>query len=323
MKSAVRPPRPSSISQKSDDATRQRALALALDEQVAENGDERGRERRVGHERPHRVRDQEGDLEGVDRAADAEDRRLRDLPHEPDDPREPGRDREDDARAREASRRISSPAPPRASGATVGTATCAASPSSSSACASSSISSPRSRRRTEDRRRPLGRVLRDRPAVERRVALEVRRLALLAAAAVALQPPLLPLPLGVLHEGSIGRGVATIARPASCGSFSEMPNIKQQEKRVRQAARQRQENLRWRSTAKTLMRRLDEAVADGDAKETEARHRELVQLARPRRGERRPPPEHRRSAQVSGREARRRHSREVSALSRCERRAGG
>ncbi|HEY2741718.1 MAG TPA: 30S ribosomal protein S20 [Gaiellaceae bacterium] len=56
-----------------------------------------------------------------------------------------------------------------------------------------------------------------------------------------------------------------------------MPNIKQQEKRVRQAARQRQENLRWRSTAKTLMRRLDEAVAEGDAKETEARHRELVQ----------------------------------------------
>jgi len=55
-----------------------------------------------------------------------------------------------------------------------------------------------------------------------------------------------------------------------------MPNIKQQEKRVRQAARQRQENLRWRSTAKTLMRRLSDAVAEGDAPETEARHRELV-----------------------------------------------
>ncbi len=56
-----------------------------------------------------------------------------------------------------------------------------------------------------------------------------------------------------------------------------MPNIRQQEKRVRQAARQRQENLRWRSTAKTLMRRLNEAVADADAAETDARHRELVQ----------------------------------------------
>jgi small subunit ribosomal protein S20 len=57
-----------------------------------------------------------------------------------------------------------------------------------------------------------------------------------------------------------------------------MPNIKQQEKRVRQAARQRQENLRWRSSAKTLMRRLREAATDGDAEETETRHRELVQL---------------------------------------------
>jgi small subunit ribosomal protein S20 len=57
-----------------------------------------------------------------------------------------------------------------------------------------------------------------------------------------------------------------------------MPNIKQQEKRVRQAARQRQENLRWRSSAKTMMRRLREASTDGDAEETEARHRELVQL---------------------------------------------
>ena len=131
--------------------------------------------------------------------------------------------------------------------------------------------------RAEDRGRVLGRILRDGPGVERRVALEVRRLALLAAAAVALEPPLVPLPLGVVHEGSIGRGVATIARPASRGSFTEMPNIKQQEKRVRQAARQRQENLRWRSTAKTLMRRLNEAVADGDAEETETRHRELVQ----------------------------------------------
>ena len=55
-----------------------------------------------------------------------------------------------------------------------------------------------------------------------------------------------------------------------------MPNIKQQEKRVRQAARQRQENLRWRSTAKTLMRRLRETAEAGDAEATQAAHRELV-----------------------------------------------
>lgn len=55
-----------------------------------------------------------------------------------------------------------------------------------------------------------------------------------------------------------------------------MPNIKQQEKRVRQAVRQRQENLRWRSTAKTLMRRLRAAADEGDAAAVESSHRELV-----------------------------------------------
>ena len=55
-----------------------------------------------------------------------------------------------------------------------------------------------------------------------------------------------------------------------------MPNIRQQEKRVRQATRQRVENLRWRSTAKTLMRRLRDAADEGDATTVDERHRELV-----------------------------------------------
>jgi small subunit ribosomal protein S20 len=55
-----------------------------------------------------------------------------------------------------------------------------------------------------------------------------------------------------------------------------MPNIQQQKKRVRQAGRQRIENLRWRSTAKTLMRRLREAADAGDATVVGERHRELV-----------------------------------------------
>jgi small subunit ribosomal protein S20 len=55
-----------------------------------------------------------------------------------------------------------------------------------------------------------------------------------------------------------------------------MPNIRQQEKRVRQAARQRVENLRWRSTAKTLMRRLQEAADGNDTAAVEERHKELV-----------------------------------------------
>ena len=55
-----------------------------------------------------------------------------------------------------------------------------------------------------------------------------------------------------------------------------MANIKQQKKRVGIAARERLENLRYRSTVKTLTRRLREAVAEGDADQVAERHRNLV-----------------------------------------------
>jgi small subunit ribosomal protein S20 len=55
-----------------------------------------------------------------------------------------------------------------------------------------------------------------------------------------------------------------------------MPNIKQQEKRVRTAARERLQNLRYRSTVKTLTKRLQGAVAEGDAATIENEHRQLV-----------------------------------------------
>jgi small subunit ribosomal protein S20 len=55
-----------------------------------------------------------------------------------------------------------------------------------------------------------------------------------------------------------------------------MPNIRQQKKRVRTAAEERLQNLRYRSTAKTLMRRLETAVAEGDEASVTAAHRELV-----------------------------------------------
>ena len=55
-----------------------------------------------------------------------------------------------------------------------------------------------------------------------------------------------------------------------------MPNIRQQEKRVRSAARQRLENLRYRSSVKTLTKRLESAVADGDAEAIAAEHLQLV-----------------------------------------------
>ena len=55
-----------------------------------------------------------------------------------------------------------------------------------------------------------------------------------------------------------------------------MANITQQKKRVDIAARQRLENLRYRSTIKTLAKRLETAVADGDEAAVAAEHRELV-----------------------------------------------
>src|SRR6185503_8840758 len=85
------------------------------------------------------------------------------------------------------------------------------------------------------------------------------------------------LPLGHVHALLVGRGFtharrifpeaaaapasATIAPPAPSGPF-RMPNIQQQKKRVRIAARQRLENLRYRSTIKTLTKRLETAVED-------------------------------------------------------------
>jgi small subunit ribosomal protein S20 len=57
-----------------------------------------------------------------------------------------------------------------------------------------------------------------------------------------------------------------------------MPNIKQQKKRVRIAAEERLENLRYRSTIKTLTKRLQSAVADGDEEAVATERRRLEQL---------------------------------------------
>jgi len=57
-----------------------------------------------------------------------------------------------------------------------------------------------------------------------------------------------------------------------------MPNIKQQKKRVRTAAEARLENLRYRSTIKTLTKRLAAAANGGDATVVETEHRNLVKL---------------------------------------------
>ena len=102
MKSAVTPPRTSSVSQKSVEATRQARCLLALLEQLAEDGDERAGERRVRDERAHEVRDLDRDRERVDQPGDAEVVRADHLAHEAEHARDRGREREDGRRARDA-----------------------------------------------------------------------------------------------------------------------------------------------------------------------------------------------------------------------------
>lgn len=57
-----------------------------------------------------------------------------------------------------------------------------------------------------------------------------------------------------------------------------MANIKQQKKRNRRSLEQHERNLRYRSTIKTLFRRLDEAADTGDGEQIGARARELEHL---------------------------------------------
>jgi small subunit ribosomal protein S20 len=57
-----------------------------------------------------------------------------------------------------------------------------------------------------------------------------------------------------------------------------MPNIKQQKKRVRTASEERLENLRYRSSIKTLTKRLSTAVEGGDTAAIAEEHRGLVKL---------------------------------------------
>ncbi|MGH2924163.1 MAG: 30S ribosomal protein S20, partial [Solirubrobacterales bacterium] len=51
-----------------------------------------------------------------------------------------------------------------------------------------------------------------------------------------------------------------------------MANIASQKKRIARSARERQENLRFASSVKTYFRRLETAVAAGDADGAEREH---------------------------------------------------
>ena len=102
----------------------------------------------------------------------------------------------------------------------------------------------------------------------------------------------------LLHAASIRGRLLRSCRPLS-GPFHAMANIKQQKKRVRIAARQRLENLRYRSTIKTLTKRLEKRCAGGrqDRRRRASRARALD---RPRRLPRRTAPQRRRAQEVAG-----------------------
>jgi small subunit ribosomal protein S20 len=55
-----------------------------------------------------------------------------------------------------------------------------------------------------------------------------------------------------------------------------MANIASQEKRNQRSLRERLENRRYTSSVKTYFRRLEAAVASGDAEQTETEHRTLI-----------------------------------------------
>ena len=76
------------------------------------------------------------------------------------------------------------------------------------------------------------------------------------------------------HEAATSALLRSRGPPS--GRFYVMPNIKQQKKRVRTATRERLENLRYRSTVKTLTKRLQNAVSEGDEERAASEHRELV-----------------------------------------------
>jgi len=55
-----------------------------------------------------------------------------------------------------------------------------------------------------------------------------------------------------------------------------MANIHSQKKRILRSERERLENKRYTSTIKTYFRRLEAAVAEGDAEKTAADHKALI-----------------------------------------------
>jgi small subunit ribosomal protein S20 len=66
------------------------------------------------------------------------------------------------------------------------------------------------------------------------------------------------------------------ARSWWCRFLYAMANIHSQKKRILRSERERIENRAYTSALKTYLRRLEDAVAGGDAQAVEAEHRKLV-----------------------------------------------
>ena len=92
--------------------------------------------------------------------------------------------------------------------------------------------------------------------------------------------------------------------PAALRAFSRYAEHQATEEARPDRRQERLENLRFRSTAKTLARRLEAAVAEGDDARVADEHKQLVSLARPGCRARRDPQEHRGAPQGAGRPAR-------------------
>src|SRR5206468_5837577 len=121
--------------------------------------------------------------------------------------------------------------------------------------------------------------MRDRPVASAKMSVETarRRRGAPTAGPAAVSAGSLTRP--TIRGAAAGKPCSgTILRPATAGVFTPMPNIKQQKKRVRTAGEERVENLRYRSTIKTLTKRLSAAVEGGDVKVVDAEHKGLVKL---------------------------------------------
>ncbi len=95
---------------------------------------------------------------------------------------------------------------------------------------------------------------------------------------------LLPTAIVLAKSARMGDGTVTIVcraplvpspGPRRAGISHSMPNIKQQKKRVRTSEEDRVENLRYRSTVKTMTRRLEAAIEAGDKNQIAAEHTAL------------------------------------------------